>query len=490
MPELLRGLTWRKITLIASLLEALAGKGVNISVIALQETKLDPNAHLVTGTDLPGFSIIRKDMTKGKGGVCFLIRDGINAYEHTELGIDDPSTLWIRVTHVVPALQIGVTYLSPTELTVTRARTHFSRIDQVIRAAEAAGLAWILLGDFNSRGLNVAQSGRWLRAPRIATRSEATKALEEWLVDMHEDQGRAGASIVSGSLEDTGENCWARFAAHQGFNELDLVIASAGAVDCCRSCRTENGYVLLPNPIRISDHRALVATFTVTELRATHEDDGESPFSPLPHRKTLWGTGTQDEKAVRQELYREAITLFGTPLLAGAAGILGETTLGAPWLTEKIAHLVHRSEDAAGITKTGGGGAPKAPKAFFADGAIRAAFATAAAKQKHLEVTTAAHLALIDDASRATTPESGPSDGALRAAADARSRALQATRDADKFAEDLRRDAEAVRIFDLTLVAKPGANEAKRLANMISHRELRRDDERFSKTHLKEHLDT
>jgi hypothetical protein len=53
-----------------------------------------------------------------------------------------------------------------------------------------------------------------------------------------------------------------------------------------------------------------------------------------------------------------------------------------------------------------------------------------------------------------------PSDGALLAAADARSKTLQATRDADKFAKDLRRDAEAVRIFDLTTDAKPGANEA------------------------------
>ncbi|KAJ1450040.1 hypothetical protein M885DRAFT_500274 [Pelagophyceae sp. CCMP2097] len=113
---------------------------------------------------------------------------------------------------------------------------------------------------------------------------------------MHADQERPGASIVSGSLKDMGEGtkCWTRFAAHQDFSELDLVVASRSAANRCISCRTENGHGTLREPINISDHRALVATFRFSTIRATESDEGAA-FSPLPERKSRWADGSQNE---------------------------------------------------------------------------------------------------------------------------------------------------------------------------------------------------
>ncbi|KAJ1446998.1 Endonuclease/exonuclease/phosphatase [Pelagophyceae sp. CCMP2097] len=373
-----------KLMHIAALLEALAAEGVVVTIIALQETKLNPAAHIVTGTDLPGFSIIRKDVKKGKGGVCFFVRDDILVYEHTEVGISDLSTLWIRAPQVLPPLQIGVTYLSPTDLSARRAHEHFFLIDKVTSAAEAAGLEWILLGDLNARGLN---------------------ALEAWLHGIKADPDQLGAFIVSGSSADTDAGNFAtRFAVHQGFAELDFVVASKGAAALCASCRTENGHGSLRNPIKMSDHRALVATFRVKTLQVAEAGGDGVSFSPVPLRKAQWCGGTQDEKDARIQRYSTAVEHCGGPLLDRAADVLlTDTPKKATWLIQKIAGLVHRCEDAAGISRTGAGGPPKPKPAFFDDAPTRCAFAAAALRNQELEVAASARDALVDAASREVT---------------------------------------------------------------------------------------
>ena len=123
-----------------------------------------PGVHLVIATDLLGFTFTRKNGKKGKGGVAFLVRDDLLAYEHTEHAGDgavDPNTLWIRVPLVVPPLQVGVTCLSPTTLTHNAALQHFARIDRATRAAKDACYVWILVDDLNLPGLRVQQQGDW-----------------------------------------------------------------------------------------------------------------------------------------------------------------------------------------------------------------------------------------------------------------------------------------------------------------------------------------
>ena len=186
----------RKTMVLAALLADLAAMGISVSVIALQETKLDPNSNLIISTDLSGFSCTRKDVKKGNGGVAFLVRDDLLAYEHTEHGVVDACTLWIRVPQVQPPLQIGVTYLSPTALSHNSAHQHFTRIDKVTLEAESAGYAWILVGDFNAPGLRWPQQGAWARASREGHRTPATARLEGWLAAIGADDSRPDAVIT------------------------------------------------------------------------------------------------------------------------------------------------------------------------------------------------------------------------------------------------------------------------------------------------------
>ncbi|KAJ1450041.1 hypothetical protein M885DRAFT_70573 [Pelagophyceae sp. CCMP2097] len=109
---------------------------------------------------------------------------------------------------------------------------------------------------------------------------------------------------------------------------------------------------------------------------------------------------------------------------------------------------------------------------------MRAAYATAAANHRELEILAAARNILTAEAARVTAPGSGPSACTMRAAAGALAKAKEAARLADAYAEGLCRDAEAVRIHDLTLDARPGDSLARRAASMINSRVLGRKEKR------------
>ena len=234
--------------LLGAPIEELAAVGIAVSIIALQEAKLDSGAHLLIAADLPGFTFTRKDGKKGKGGVAFRVRDYLLAYEHMGHagdGAADPSALWIRVPLVVSPLQVRVTYLSPTSLTHNPALQYFAQIDRATRVAGDAGYVRILVGDLNSPGLRVRQQGAWHRDhPTGGRRTASTERLERWLAEVNGDATRSNAVAASG----TGPRWLIRFRAGHRFSELDCVIMSARAAECCASCTTENGGGALAAP--------------------------------------------------------------------------------------------------------------------------------------------------------------------------------------------------------------------------------------------------
>lgn len=234
--------------LLGAPIEELAAVGIAVSIIALQEAKLDSGAHLLIAADLPGFTFTHKDGKKGKGGVAFQVRDYLLAYEHMGHaggGTADPNTLRIRVPLVVPPLQVRATHLSPTSLTYNAALQHFVRIDRATRVAGDAGYVRILVGDLNSPGLRVRQQGAWHRDhPAGGRRTASTERLERWLAEVNGDATRPSAVVASG----TGPRWLTRFRADHRFSELDCVIMSARAAECCTSCATENGGGALAAP--------------------------------------------------------------------------------------------------------------------------------------------------------------------------------------------------------------------------------------------------